>query len=151
MTTIAYRDGVLAADTAIFDRGVYCGAIEKIFRAPDGSLFGVAGKLGDLTRFKDWMMAGEPDTRPEFNEEDSEALIIRLDGRVLWYGIIDFTEIVGDYHVIGSGFRVAMGAMAAGASALRAIEICCDLDDGTRRPIRQLELIQPRAVQLELV
>lgn len=130
----------MAGDTAVYDRGCYCGKVQKIFRAPDGSLFGVAGRIGDLARFKAWMLAGQPKERPEFNEEDSEALIVRPDGKVEWYGKNDNTEIIGKFHAIGSGFRIAMGALAAGADAKRAIEICADLDEMTRRPIETLAL-----------
>lgn len=149
MTTIVFRDGVLAADTAVFDRGCYCGQAEKIHRAPNGSLFGAAGALGDLVRFKDWMMAGEPeDKRPEFRDDDSEAIVIRPDGTVHWFGTRDYAEIVGDFHAIGSGFRVAMGAFAAGATAEQAIEIAADIDSHTRRPIKVLKLELHPAVAL---
>lgn len=151
MTTIAFRGGILVSDTAVFDRGTYCGTVTKIHRAPDGSLFGAAGALGDMMAFEQWMRDGAPEPRPAFMDEDSEALVIRPDNTVWWYGKTQHSEIVGDYHAIGSGFRLAMGAMAAGASALRAIEICCDLDNCTRRPITELELVQSRTVQLELV
>lgn len=129
----------MAADTAIFDRHCYCGEVTKIYPLPDGSLFGVAGAVGDLIRFRRWMFSGrEGDFR--FTDEDSEALVVDPTGQVHWWGHADGSgvQIEGNYFAIGSGFRIAMGAMAAGASAESAVAICCNLDAHTRRPINSL-------------
>lgn len=151
MTTIVFRDGVLAADTAVFDRGCYCGQTEKIFKSPNGSLFGAAGAIGDLIRFKEWMLAGEPEAdRPQFKDEDSEAVVIRPDGTVHWFGTRDHAQInsADNYYAIGSGFLIAMGAMAHGATAEEAINIAADLDSRTRRPLKILKLELHPAVAL---
>lgn len=141
MTTIIYRDGVLIADTAVFDRGCYCGEVVKIFKRDDGTMFGVAGAIGDLARFRDWMLAGEtPDAKPTFDPgNDSEAIVIRPDGSAEWWGAADTAvPIVGAYHTIGSGFLIAMGALAHGATAEEAADICADLDSRTQRPFTVL-------------
>lgn len=140
MTTIIYRDGVLVADTAVFDRGCYCGQAVKIHKLPNGTMFGCAGALGDMSRFREWMGKGAPiEERPAFSQDnDSEALIVRPDGTVEWFGATDTIAVVGDFHAIGSGFRIAMGALAHGATAEEAIAICADLDNHTRRPITVL-------------
>lgn len=138
MTTIIYRDGVLVADTAIFDRGCYCGEATKIFKRDDGTMYGVAGAIGDLARFHGWMIGGEPpDAKPSFDpQNDSEAIVIRPDGTVEWWGAADqAVTITGDFFAIGSGFRIAMGALAHGATAEEALAICADLDNSTRRPL----------------
>lgn len=142
MTTIVYRDGVMAADTAIFDRDCYCGEMIKIFRSPDGSLGGVAGCAGDLAIFRDWFIQTyEGVGVPHFKDEDSEGLIIRPDGSVLWVGFGGkIVPVVAPYQAIGSGFRIAMGALAAGVSASRAVEIAAGLDAHTRAPVIQLNL-----------
>lgn len=136
MTTIAYRDGILAADTSVWDRGCYVGQVTKIFAAPCGLIGGVSGDLGDSVALRDWLLAGAENDPPEFKHDDSEGVLIHPTGKVEWAGSKRRrVEIVSDFYALGSGFRIAFGAMAAGASAVRAVEICCDLDDGTRLPI----------------
>lgn len=130
---------MLAADSAVFDRGCYCGSATKAWRGPDGSIAAGAGSLGDIMTFRDWFVAGETGERPTF-KSDSEAMIIRPDGRMLWFGEKAECELEGPFLAAGSGFRIAMGALHAGASAERAIEISCDLDENTRRPITVLRL-----------
>jgi hypothetical protein len=63
------------------------------------------------------------------------------DGRAWWVhkGAL-VTELHGEYFAIGSGFRLAMGALAMGATAMQAVEVCCDLDDMTRRPMMALSI-----------
>lgn len=139
MTTIVYRDGVMAGDTAMMDRGTYCGQYQKVCRADDGKLLGVCGCLGTVADLRDWFMAGAEGDPPAFKDEDSEGLLVHPTGRAEWIGPKQKRlDIEGPFHAIGSGFRVAMGAMAAGADAERALEIACDLDIYTRRPIMTL-------------
>lgn len=140
MTTIVYRDGVLCADSAVFDRGTYCGSTEKIFLRDDGAAIGICGSLGEMLRFAKWFTDGEAGDRPSFDESNSEAIVIRPDGSIWWYGKDDHAEIIASSAAIGTGFQVAMGAMAAGASAERAMEIAADLDMMTRRPLHVLKL-----------
>jgi hypothetical protein len=137
MTTIAYRAGIMAADTAVFDRGCYCGQATKIFRTIDGRLGGVTGCMGDSTAFRDWFTAGADGEPPEFKDEESEGVIAYPDGRVEWigHGRKRYAFENAEFHALGSGFRIAMGALHAGMDAVRAIEIACDLDNNTRRPI----------------
>lgn len=137
MTTIAYRDGVLVADSKVTDRGCYVGSVQKVFRADDGTIGALAGCFGDLGIFRDWLLAGR-DGPCEFKDEGSEGIFITPDSRVwsVFHGGKVF-EITGSaFYAHGSGFRIALGAMAAGASAEKAVRICCNLDDSTRGPIR---------------
>lgn len=139
MTTIAYRNGILAGDTMVSDRGCYVGAAVKVFRRDDGAMLGTAGCFGDMTLWRDWFLAGGEGDPPAPKHDDSEGLLISASGVVEWLGTGGRRiEVDREYHAIGSGFRIAMGALAAGASAERAIEICCDIDDSTRRPITVL-------------
>jgi len=139
MTTIVYRDGVMAADTAVFDRGVYVGQAIKIFRSVNGTLGGVAGCFGDSSAFGVWFKNGFDEETPDFKDADSEGLIVHKNGDAEWVGKDKKRfPIQAEYHTIGSGFLVAMGALHIGASALRAVEVAADLDCTTRRPIMTL-------------
>lgn len=140
MTTICYRDGIMAADSAIFDRGCYCGDVLKLSRAADGTIGGAAGSLGVISKFAAWLDAGAiGDPPPIPPNDESEAIWVRPDNEVWWLGPGSLpTHLTGAYFAIGSGFRIAMGALAHGATALEAVEICADLDNMTRRPIQAL-------------
>lgn len=128
----------MAGDTAMTDRGCYCGQVAKVFRNDAGMLFGFAGDLTDLPVVHAWFAAGAIGDPPLF-KDDSEGLIVHPDGRVEWIGSRSKrAPIVAPYHALGSGFRIAMGALAAGVSAERAVEIACDLDTETRRPVMVL-------------
>jgi len=141
MTTICYRDGVLAADTAIFDRGCYQGETVKIFRASDGRIGGLAGCFGDSAMFRDWFAKGATGEVPEFKDGDSEGLIVYPGGKVEWVGQKQKRiEMFAPFHALGSGFCVALGALYAGASAQRAVEIAGTLDNHTRGPFTVFRL-----------
>lgn len=136
MTTIAYRDGVLAADTAVHDRGVYCGEVTKIYQYRDGTMGGAAGCLGDVAAMREFIASGGMNEPPEFKDEDSEGILIRPWGKVEWIGEKrKRIELTGEFFAIGSGFKLALGAMHAGADAIRAVEIAAHLDNHTRAPL----------------
>jgi len=148
MTSIAYRNGVLVSDTSVFDRGVYCGEVQKIGMAPDGTIGGGAGQLAEVARFLEWLSGGMEGDPPKIINDDSECIFIRPDGIVWWIGHdSNPTQLKGEYFAIGSGFKLAIGAMAMGATATRAIEICADLDNMTRRPLHTLKLAIARAAE----
>lgn len=149
ITTIAYRDGILVADTGLWDRGCYCGSVVKIARAKNGSLGGVAGCLGDNAMFTAWLLAGARRPGPDFRSEDSEGILINPDGAAHWVGHKKrFFELnLSTFgYALGSGFRIAMGALAHGATAEEAVRIAAQLDENTREPLTILRLkeVHPR-------
>lgn len=141
VTTIVYRDGILASDSGVFDRGVLVARTpDKIWRNPDGSLAGFTGCFGDLAKFREWMQGGCEGDAPDM-QDDCEGLQIMPDGTVYWYG--DKARKIrqdGPFFPIGAGFRIAIGALHMGATAEQAVQICCDLDDSTAGPVYTLEL-----------
>jgi len=142
MTTIVYRNHIMAADSLVTDRDIKIAVTpEKIWRGSSGELIGMAGWFGDIVRFRDWYIKGcDEENLPRLGK-DSEVLLVKSDGHVLWYGQDCLPcKQIADYYAIGSGFQIAMGALAAGASARRAVEIACDLDAYTGRPVRTLRL-----------
>lgn len=142
MTTIAYKDGILAADTCVTDNGAICGTATKLARSPNGAIAGASGNLAPCAKFLSWFARDfgmvEKVARIEGN---GAALIIDKDGTVhaLDAGYPAFI-INAPFHAIGSGSRIALGAMAAGASAEEAVRIACRIDNGTREPVETLRL-----------
>lgn len=143
MTTIIYRAGVLAADTSVWDRGCYVGQIVKIWQRPDGRLAGFAGSMGEMALFRDWFLDGAVGDHPNFRADDAEGLICLPDGTFEWFGKDRAkVPIIAEYQAVGSGFRIALGALGAGASAEEALRIVAGIDDGTRGPFTILRQAQ---------
>lgn len=137
MTTIAYRDGVMAGDSAYTDDCRIVGLGPKVIRFKH-VLYGGAGDADDRVLVSILKKVKTPADLPSVKvlrkfEQDLDALIVFRDGRTFslyaaakagaQHGL---HEIFYPFASIGSGRDVALGAMAAGASAERAVEISCE-------------------------
>lgn len=143
MTTIAYRAGIMAADTCVTDRCCRVGTIAKIWRRDDGALAGMSGAADDMAVFRKWFLDGADAPYPAIIH-DSEGILVLPGGQVLGYfksgiGI----EIEADFFAIGSGFKAALGAMHAGADAAEAVRIAALLDVDTALPLTIIRLGEP--------
>lgn len=124
ITTIAWRDGVLAADTMIASGCVAVNGATKIVRRLDGDMAGSAGSAGYCCRFLEWFLAGEKDDPPKAEEDDvgcDVGLIFRNDLSVELFEPPGRAVIRTDYYAAGSGRGVALGAMFAGADPEQAV------------------------------
>lgn len=147
MTTVAYKDGVMAADSGSwFSNVVYRGAI-KIAKGHDGSLHGVCGNAPDAEGYLKWVndgMVGDPPKPEATNREDGRsaflALVVPSSGDVLrvWsaYGWENHNGV--PCFAIGSGSEMAIGAMAAGADAEHAVGIVAEHSDYAALPVRTI-------------
>lgn len=139
MTTIAYRDGIMAADSGCFNDGLYEGEVDKIWMLPAVGMLGCCGEYGAILKVVEWLMkGGEPARKPRLSRESAFAgLLVKLDGEVMHYQLgLRPLRIAADFHAIGSGREIAIGAMATGASAVRAVEIACHYDRMSMEPVR---------------
>ena len=145
MTTIAYRDGLMAADSGNWLSNVTYRSALKIARGPDGSLHGVAGNAGEGCEYLRWVeagMEGDPPKPEVTNREDGSgafiALVVPPEGDVvrLWtaFGFEDHHDV--PFIAIGAGSELAIGAMAAGASAEQAVEIVAQHSGYAALPVR---------------
>lgn len=124
MTTVAYRDGILAADS----RGTCAGWVQpgketKLFRLQDGRAAGVTGQWAIAKRLLDWIESDRSTAQPE-----GDARVIVVGKRI---------EVFEDGHSYienakfmawGSGMPPALGALHAGASAVEAVRIASLVD-----------------------
>lgn len=136
MTTIAYRAGVMAADTRAYSGDkVPIGFKTKIHRLSDGSLFGCSSSsVGADGLLRRWVDGGcQPCKSDDLKPDGFQLLLIRPSGDVFYAK--DNMELTGPlsaaYFAIGSGDQFALGAMAVGASAKKAIEAAATLDPWT--------------------
>jgi len=141
MTTIAYRDGLLCADTmAIHSNGLKMYVATKVFKVPDGWVSG-CGNPRDIAKFVEMYKEGvlEADT---FNGEDWEIIKVNTKGKFeLWNHELVPLSIKGRFYATGSGSSYAMGAMEQGATAYEAVQVSCKYDDGTGGTVTTVKCI----------
>lgn len=124
MTTIAYKDGVLAADTRVTQGDTIHPDASKIVSSYPGAV-AFCGHVKVIQMYRS-------QARKDFQklpDEGWEAIttggfLIDADGAHL--RIKD-----GDFWAIGSGAHLALGAMAAGATPEEAVRIAARFDTGT--------------------
>lgn len=135
MSTIAYKNGVLACDTAMGFNDEISHGVVKIGKTRR-YLFGYAGRTSQMLPLYRWIVKSEKEwITPEDCFMDREALetggddvgtaiLVAEDGRIWEVTTEGFCiPIPRKIHAIGSGSEYALGAMAAGASAVDAIGI----------------------------
>lgn len=131
MTTIAYRNGVIAGDSMVGSGGLILGAARKVVRGPNGELAGACGEACDAAAALTWVESGMVTPAPALLE-GTELMIAMPDGAMLF---LDrdrpLYPISAEFFALGSGPHIAMGAMAAGASAEDAVRIACVYDKHT--------------------
>lgn len=126
MTVIAYRDGVLAADTLATAGDSKIGSAIKIARNSNGDLAGAAGLASYNHAFLKWFTGLESGQPPEARDEPSKdiydrGVIFRKNGQIEVFEPSGKHTATAPYYAFGSGRPEALGAMHAGASAEGAV------------------------------
>ena len=157
MTTIAIKGGIMAADSqatiSTEEGGSNRTLCEKIYRVGN-DIIGLAGESAPGLVFLDWYiqtMTAPTLIAPEMlvhGEADFTALVLKHQGSAFEYDKWCRPERVIDYDVkkcyaIGSGRKVAMGAMLAGKSAKDAVEIACSEDAHSGKPVVTMSFPKP--------
>jgi ATP-dependent HslUV protease subunit HslV len=144
MTTIAYRDGVLAADSLVTlgDTKVH-GRYHKIVRI-EGHLIGTAGSVAACQHFLDWLReaTGEDGEDSAPPKGEYKALVVNPKGKVREFESGSLLPVPrgAKFFSIGSGAAYALAAMYAGASAADAVKIAAKIDTSTGLPVRVLKV-----------
>lgn len=151
MTTIAYVGGIMAADT-LMSRGreITTGA-KKIF-ATGHYLIGFSGSYGVIPALLEFLKDGEGATdgdatlfhkvwadKPDFAEEFC-VLLVNRHGTVFYGGDTPPVIVARPFEAIGTGAQFAIGSMAYGAGAKRAVKIAAGLDAFTGGEVISLSL-----------
>lgn len=144
MTTIVYRDGVLAGD-----RGAHLGEIRlpererKVFRLRDGRLYAYAGPMGWGELLLRYLNKRGP--KPHVTD-DFDAILIGRDGSISAYekGDVFVRSRRCPYVARGSGARFAYAAFAGGATAVEAVRLAARLDPWTFGGVEFLRLARKR-------
>lgn len=159
MTTIAYRDGIMACDSAWTYGGTVDTLTTKIERLSSGALLGMAGqndgRILSVMLDKVKTPAGLPSYQAIMDvRADLMALLVLPKGKVYkiettilapenWdpdasgFGL---WEITGPFAAVGSGGDCALTAMECGKSAFDAVRIACKYDINSRGPVHKMAL-----------
>jgi len=122
MTTIAIKDGYIAADSQL--TGMSGGAVlhvDKLFKGTDGVVYGGFGDWSVAHAMIQWLLGGSVGDAPSL--EDGAIVKVGRDGVI--YLMEDgptFFPIKNRFAAFGSGSQEAMMAMRFGASAEEAVK-----------------------------
>lgn len=146
MTTIAYRDGVLAADgRSVGANDVILGDNTiKVWTLPNGFLVGGSGTRSVIFRYRDWMASREG-ARPSLRDGDKDnnrSMIIEImpNGTIYMHEDEYIHDLTEPFVAIGSGREAAMAAMHMGAGAEEAIRIACKTNPWSGGVIHKVQI-----------
>lgn len=145
MSVIAYRDGVMCADSRAWSGSHRpIGAKRKVHALDDGTLIGVVSTIvGFGERLVEWGRGGfseaefpDPECEPDFG-----MLVVKPSGDVYYYDNCRFPTgpLEAPFFALGSGGSYALGAMHAGANAEEAIHAAIKLDTVCDYPLHKIE------------
>ncbi|MFC4158692.1 hypothetical protein [Chitinimonas lacunae] len=127
MTTVAWDGTTVAADTQANNSGLRS-RTKKLHRLQDGRIYAFSGEIQDGRAVYDWLNGGEKSPKPAVSSS-FVALLICPNGHA--YTIEDklvLLPVLEGFRAIGSGRNFAMGAMAVGADAVKAVAAAIQLD-----------------------
>lgn len=152
MTTIAYRDGILAADSQTTVNTEAGGSrkhrCEKLYRKTIKQgrksfdvIIATAGESSPSLLFVEWYGSGDPMPKMlETHGGDFTCLILAPHGLYEVDMMCCPERVLDRFYAIGSGSKAALGAMHMGASARQAVEIASKIDPYTGGPITTMTL-----------
>lgn len=141
MTTVACDRATMACDSQITSGGVKSRG-RKIYTAK-GALIGFAGNVEMGALFVQWYRGNRSEPPPMWDSmwdsehDDFSAIVLLPSGKILEYGTkLVAMQVEEKFHAIGGGADMAIGAMEAGVSPIKAVQICCRRSDGTSGRVR---------------
>lgn len=142
MTTIAFKDGVMASESCqshVYIDPVVC---KKIY-VVSGDVIGLAGNLVDFPKFLSWY---QDERKSHTDLEGSEHSIGSLEalvwsnGKLYCYDESCIAVRMGNIAAIGSGSPFAMAAILAGSSAEEAVAVACQMDPFSNGDIYSIDV-----------
>lgn len=146
MTTIAYRNGILAFDSKTStEHATIQGNVVKGLATARG-IVAASGGVQEMQAFLDWFKAGGRQKQKakyglDATDLDLSAIHVDPKGNVFCYDSRVYPyKLEAEFVALGSGCDFAKGAMAAGASAKKAVQIAGRFDGFTGGPTNTLSL-----------
>ena len=150
MTTLIYRSGVIAMDSRVTEDGLMCGKVVK-GRQTKNYLLAGCGDMEEVQAFLDWAEAGFKEADKvkyglASREVEVSGIAVDREHRVLIFESRLYPyPMEAPYYVFGSGGQVALGALAMGASAYKAVKIASQFDTATGGDIKLLSFRRRKA------
>ena len=149
MTTIAYRSGVMAADSRVTACDVVIlpeRARKLLISERHGCVYAIAGAANEATELV--RRIDRLQILPWYSSEsfetdlgnDVQLLIGQHDGRLFSFECGFWAEVESEFTAIGSGTQAAIAAMYMGASAPDAVKIASLCDAGTDTNVFEVNL-----------
>jgi ATP-dependent protease HslVU (ClpYQ) peptidase subunit len=152
MTTIAFKDGIMASDSCISGGGYYGASVNKVQRTSAGALIGWCGEADNravLTLIDKVKKPAQLPTKQEIAACLTDCQVLIAFGPNSLYIVGCDEDDSGRYHgyvnvcnlgaaAIGSGSHLALGAMLAGKSAREAVSIACKIDNNSKLPVNSM-------------
>lgn len=145
MTVIAYRDGVMAADSGGFGPRSCHNFTRKLIRSADGTLYGILGDATEGQAYFAWVQGGcigaAPVPRWVDETVGSSYDVLRVrPGRdpelITTWGVQPYSD--APYIAVGAAAPVALGALYVGATAAAAIAAAIGHSVDARGPVRTI-------------
>lgn len=147
MTTIAYKDGVVAFDSLVVNGNTIIGydnAKAKRYIFKDRTfIMAAAGSVFSCDKLEKWAETNlDPEHRPDTDDSGSLQAFMITDEEELFLIDTSFIpwKIETEFFSVGNGDDLAFGAMANGASALEAVKVAAKYNVNTGGKIRQLKI-----------
>lgn len=137
MTTIAYRDGALAADSLSTANGLRDGMGVKVWRVGE-ALVSACGSRSLCLKFRAWVAGGMEGQSPFEGTEEGNG-IVATPARVICFGQHGSWPVDAPFYSLGSGYQIAIGAMEMGATAEQAVSCAIKHDIGSGGEITVLK------------
>ena len=145
MTIIAFKDGVMAADTQLTQFNAKLRA-QKIVRLPDGGVAGGCGLWSAAYAGLKWLADGGSDSGDEGKKllpeiDEATILIAKPDGS-LWLleGRFPAFPITDKFASVGCGSDAAIMALRSGKSAVEAVHAVIQQDVLCGDPVQSMEV-----------
>lgn len=139
MTTIAYRDSIIASESRVTEKDfIWTDKQKKIWRLDDGSLFGGAGDHEGCILLLEAVKKNKKKMPKDL--EDTRGLHVWKDGSIWLFEGFVWHQWHEPYVSIGSGKKYAIAAMKAGANAIEAVKIATECDVYSGGKIQALSL-----------
>jgi len=141
MTTIAFKNGILAGDRRVTSGNLVEGQTTKVWKA-HGKLFGVAGDPQIIGILSKWSQGGQQNDLPDLPDNTSWEWICVNRNRLFLSCVEQPGGLVMDLaaFAIGSGSAHARAAMHLGKSAKEAVRVASVFDMATGPEIDTVRL-----------
>lgn len=143
MTTIAYRNGIMAADSGSRAGDAKQNWARKLAKGTDGTLYGACGNAAQCETFLGWVddgCVGDPPAADKEPEGHSSFLILvaPIHGRLQLITAYGVEKYKAPYFALGYDSGVAYGAMFTGANAPDAIAAAIEHGVGSSGPLAMI-------------